>query len=74
LTRRRCWQQFLGARMGVGVGEALLSPSAYSLIADSFPRERRATAISVYSMGIYVGAGLRSSRPDSPNGCSKTTW
>ncbi len=45
-------------RMGVGVGEASLSPAAYSLIADYFRPERRATAISVYSMGIYVGSGL----------------
>jgi len=40
------------------VGEAALSPAAYSLIADSFPAERRATAISVYSMGVYLGSGL----------------
>lgn len=45
-------------RMGVGVGEATLSPAAYSLIADYFPPRRRATAMSVYSMGIYVGSGL----------------
>lgn len=45
-------------RMGVGVGEATLSPSAYSMIADSFRPERRSTAMSVYSMGIYVGSGL----------------
>lgn len=45
-------------RMGVGVGEATLSPAAYSLIADHFPPQRRATAMSVYSMGIYVGSGL----------------
>jgi len=45
-------------RIGVGVGEAALSPAAYSLIADSFPPAVRATAISVYSMGIYVGGGL----------------
>ncbi|MBI5361940.1 MAG: MFS transporter [Planctomycetes bacterium] len=50
-------QLFL-ARVGVGVGEAALSPAAYSWIADSFPRERRATAISVYSAGIYLGSGL----------------
>mgnify|MGYP006168448261 FL=1 len=35
-----------------------MSPAAYSLIADSFPAERRATAISVYSMGVYLGSGL----------------
>ena len=45
-------------RMGVGVGEAALSPAAYSLITDYFPRHRLATALSVYSMGIYVGSGL----------------
>jgi MFS family permease len=45
-------------RMGVGVGEAALSPAAYSLITDYFPPKRRATAISVYSMGIYLGSGF----------------
>ncbi|MFI5455766.1 MAG: spinster family MFS transporter [Isosphaerales bacterium] len=45
-------------RMGVGVGEATLSPSAYSLISDYFRPEERSTAISVYSMAIYIGAGL----------------
>lgn len=49
---------FLLCRVGVGAGEAALSPAAYSLIADSFPAHQRATAISVYSMGIYVGSGL----------------
>lgn len=56
---RNFWQ-FLLMRMGVGVGEATLSPSAYSLISDYFPKENRATAISVYSMGIYLGSGLAS--------------
>ncbi|MFN7926434.1 MAG: MFS transporter [Blastocatellia bacterium] len=50
--------QMLGLRVGVGVGEATLGPSAYSLISDYFPKEKRATAISVYSMGIYIGSGL----------------
>src|SRR5712692_5526989 len=50
--------QMLFLRMGVGVGEAALSPAAYSLITDYFPRRRLATAISVYSMGIYIGSGL----------------
>ena len=53
---KQYWHFFI-CRIGVGAGEAALSPSAYSLIADSFPPERRATAISVYSMGIYVGSG-----------------
>jgi MFS family permease len=51
------WQLAL-MRVGVGVGEAALSPSAYSLIADYFPPQRRSTAMSVYTMGIYVGSGL----------------
>jgi MFS family permease len=54
----RNFSQMLALRMGVGVGEAALSPSAYSLIADYFPKEKRATAISVYSMGIYIGSGM----------------
>jgi len=51
------WQMAL-MRMGVGIGEASLSPSAYSMISDYFPPHLRATAISVYSMGIYLGHGL----------------
>jgi MFS family permease len=54
---RNFWQMLL-LRMGVGVGEAALSPAAYSILSDYFPKERRATAISVYSMGIYIGSGL----------------
>ena len=54
---RRYWQLAL-LRMGVGVGEASLSPAAYSLIADYFRPEYRATAMSVYSMGIYIGSGM----------------
>jgi MFS family permease len=50
--------QMLLLRMGVGVGEAALSPAAYSLITDYFPPARLATAISVYAMGIYIGSGL----------------
>jgi MFS family permease len=46
------------ARMGVGVGEATLSPSAFSIISDYFPRERLGTALSIFSMGVSFGAGL----------------
>jgi MFS family permease len=46
------------ARMGVGLGEATLSPCAFSMIADSFPRRRLGTALSVYTMGIQLGSGL----------------
>src|ERR1700674_3997465 len=51
------WSLFL-ARMGVGVGEATLSPSAFSLISDYFPKEKLGGALSVYSMGIFIGSGL----------------
>ena len=46
------------ARVGVGVGEATASPSAYSLLSDWFPRRLRATALAIYSGGIYIGGGL----------------
>ncbi len=46
------------ARVGVGVGEASLGPAAFSLLGDLFPVERRARAFAVYSLGIYIGAGL----------------
>lgn len=54
----RNYTQLLAARIGVGVGEASLSPSAYSLIADMFPPARLGRALSVYAMGIYLGGGL----------------
>jgi MFS family permease len=50
--------QLAAARFGVGIGEASASPAAYSLLSDSFPAKRRATALALYSSGIYVGAGL----------------
>lgn len=46
------------ARVGVGVGEATAGPAAYSLISDWFPKRRRATALAIYSGGLYVGGGL----------------
>jgi predicted MFS family arabinose efflux permease len=45
-------------RIGVGVGEAGASPPAHSLIADYFPPARRATALSIYSLGIPIGVLL----------------
>jgi len=47
-----------GARIGVGIGEASASPAAYSMISDYFPKARRATALSIYSSGLYIGGGL----------------
>jgi MFS family permease len=47
--------QLAAARVGVGVGESAGTPPSHSLISDYFPPERRATALSIYAMGIYVG-------------------
>jgi MFS family permease len=54
----RNFTQLFLARVGVGVGEATLNPSALSLISDYFPRERRGRAISFYNMGVSLGAGI----------------
>lgn len=50
--------QLTAARIGVGIGEATASPCAYSLISDYFPKEKRATALAIYSSGIFIGGGL----------------
>ena len=46
------------ARLGIGAGEAALSPAALSLISDSFPPEKRTSPIGVYNSAIYIGSGL----------------
>ena len=51
------WQLFL-ARIGVGVGEATLSPAAYSIISDYFPPERRIRPLSSYNIAIPIGSSL----------------
>jgi len=50
--------QLAFARAGVGIGEASASPAAFSLLADYFPRERRAFALAIYSAGMLVGLSL----------------
>ena len=54
----RSFLALFGFRIGVGVGEAALSPAAYSLIADYFPPEEVTRAIAVYTGGSFLGAGL----------------
>ncbi|HPF27391.1 MAG TPA: MFS transporter [Steroidobacteraceae bacterium] len=51
------WQLAL-ARIGVGVGEASLSPATYSMAGDSFPEKQLGRALSVYVIGLPVGVGL----------------
>ena len=50
--------QLLLARVGVGVGEAGCTPAAHSLISDLVPKERRASALGFYALGIPVGTVL----------------
>ncbi|WP_287419216.1 MFS transporter [Reinekea sp.] len=50
--------QMLAARIGVGVGEAGCSPPAHSLIADYYPANQRASALSIYALGIPIGSIL----------------
>ncbi len=46
------------ARMGVGVGEAALSPAAHSSMSDAFPPARLARAMAIYTLGITIGGGV----------------
>jgi predicted MFS family arabinose efflux permease len=48
--------QLLLARVGVGIGEAGNTPATYSILSDTFPRERRASAASIYSLAAPCGA------------------
>jgi len=54
------YAQLFVARMLVGVGQAALSPAAYSLIADYFPPRARLQATATYATGLYLGIGLAS--------------
>lgn len=46
------------ARIGVGVGEAGCTPASHSLISDYATREKRASALATFSLGIPVGSLL----------------
>ncbi|WP_101760370.1 MFS transporter [Oceanicoccus sp. KOV_DT_Chl] len=46
------------ARMGVGVGEATLMPSAYSMLSDAFPPDKLTKAIAIFSLGGPLGTGI----------------
>jgi MFS family permease len=54
----RNFTQLVLARVGVGVGEATLSPAAYSMLSDAFPREKQGRAFSTYNLGISIGSGI----------------
>lgn len=50
--------QLVAARMLVGVGEAGGVPPSYAIISDSFPRERRTTAMAIFNLGPALGSAL----------------
>ena len=54
----KTYLQLFITRVGVGVGEATLSPSALSMISDYFPKEKRGTAMGFFNMGVSVGSGI----------------
>jgi len=54
----RTFMHLLIARIGVAAGEAGCNPAAYSLISDYFEARRRATALSIFHMGGYIGSFL----------------
>ena len=62
----KTFTQLFLARVGVGIGEASLNPSALSLISDYFPRNKRARPIGFYNMGRLAGcwSGDGHWRPD----------
>lgn len=49
------FEQLFAARIGVGVGEAILLPAAYSLLADFFPPGERARANGIFTISIFAG-------------------
>lgn len=49
------WAAILAARVGVGIGEAGGSPPSHSIISDLYPKEKRSSALGIYSLGIPFG-------------------
>lgn len=54
----RTYIQLLVPRMGLGIGEATLQPSAFSMIRDAFPLRQRSRAFSLLQLGPYMGSGV----------------
>lgn len=51
------YTHLLLARVGVGIGEAVLAPAAYSLIADYIEPRRRGRALAAYYVSLAIGSG-----------------
>ncbi len=54
----RTYVQLLLPRMGLGVGEATLPPTSFSMIRDAFPLQQRSLAFSLLQLGPYIGSGV----------------
>jgi predicted MFS family arabinose efflux permease len=52
----RSFAELAALRAGVGIGEASCVPASHALIADAYPPRRRATALAIFSSGIYLGS------------------
>jgi MFS family permease len=52
------YQQLFWARVAVGAGESSFAPATYSILTDSFPREKLPTAMSLLSIGFVCGSGF----------------
>jgi len=53
----KTYYMFFAARSGIGIGQAALSPAAYSMLGDYFPPKKLARAIGIFTMGMTIGAG-----------------
>jgi predicted MFS family arabinose efflux permease len=51
----KTYPQLLAARIGVGIGEAGCTPPAHSMLSDTYPPAKRASAITIYSLGVPIG-------------------
>jgi len=54
----RNYVEFLGVRAALGMGDAVNSPAARSLMADYYPPDRRARAYAVQSVSPVLGSAL----------------
>ena len=54
----RTFPQLFLARMGVGLGEAALTPTVYAMVPDLFPPHKLARAMSVFVLGGMIGGGV----------------
>lgn len=54
----RSFTMLFAARIGVGVGEAALSPAAHSYLSNAFPREKLGRTMAIYNLGVTGGTGM----------------